>query len=199
MLATRTRVGVLIVALAANLVLASTLQVREARACSCAGSFSAEEELRNSDAVFWGEALSVEEQASTSRSFPPLMGPVTFDVKKSWKGVSREQVIVHGQGNEASCGLDFDEGETYLVFAYRVGKGESGPLETGLCTPTVALSDVGAAPAALGPPTDQLPDTGGPDAWSFGDDLTAAAVVVLVSLVLTGVIVARQQRREEQP
>ena len=83
MLATKTRVGVLIVALAANLALASTLQVREARACSCAGGFSVREELRNSDAVFWGEVVGVEEQGFTSRSAPPLLGPVTFDVKKS--------------------------------------------------------------------------------------------------------------------
>ena len=108
-------------------------------------------------------------------------------------------MIVHGQGHEASCGLDFDEGKTRLVFAYHVGKGEDGPLETGLCTSTAALSEVEAAPAALGPPAGQLPDTGGPDVRSFGDDPTAAAVVVFASLVLTGVILARQQRRERQP
>ena len=94
MLATRT--SFLVVALAVNLVLASTLHVREARACSCAGGFSVQEELRDSDAVFWGEAVSVEEQGSTS-SAPPFLGPVTFEVRESWKGASQEQVIVHGQ------------------------------------------------------------------------------------------------------
>jgi len=196
--ATRTRAGFLIVALAVNLVLASTLHVREARACSCTGGFSVQEELRDSDAVFWGEAVSVEKQGSTS-STPPFLGPVTFEVRESWKGASRERVIVHGQGLGASCGLDFDTGKTYLVFAYHVGKGGDGPLETGLCTSTAPLSDVGVAPAALGSPTAQLPDTGGPEAWSLGADLTAAAVVVFASLVLTGVILARRQRRDQRP
>lgn len=197
-MATKTGAGFLAAALVVNLVLASTLHVREARACSCAGGFSVQEELRDSEAVFWGEAVSVEEQGFTS-SVPPFLGPVTFEVRESWKGVSQEQVIVHGQGHEASCGLDFDEGKTYLVFAYHVGKGEDGSLETGLCTATAALSEVEAAPAALGPPTGQLPDTGGPDAWSFGDDLTAAAVVVLGLLVLTGVLLACHQRRDQRP
>lgn len=88
--------------------------------------------------------------------------------------------------------------KTYLVFAYHVGKGGDGPLETGLCTSTAALSEVEAAPA-LGPPNGRLPDTGGPHAWSFGDDLTAAAVVVFASLVLTGAILAGHQRRDQQP
>ena len=198
MLAKKTRAGFLAAALVVNLVLASTLHVREARACSCAGGFSVQEELRDSDAVFWGEAVGVEEQGSTS-STPPFLGPVTFEVRGSWKGASQEQVVVHGQGHEASCGLDFDEGETYLVFAYHVGKGGDGPLETGLCTSTTALSDVEAAPEALGPPTGQLPDTGGPDAWPFGDDLTAVAVVLLASLLLTGGILAGHRRRGQQP
>lgn len=109
-MATKTRAGFLVIALALNLVLASTLHVREARACSCAGGFSVQEKLRDSDAVFWGEVVSVEEQGSTS-STPPFLAPVTFEVRESWKGVSQGRVIVHGQGIGASCGLDFDEGE----------------------------------------------------------------------------------------
>jgi len=71
-LATKTRVGFLTVALVVNLALASTLNAGDAHACSCAGGFSAQEELRDSDAVFWGEAVSVEEQevmSSTPRSW----------------------------------------------------------------------------------------------------------------------------------
>ncbi len=154
--------------------------------------------MRDSDAVFWGEAVSVEEQGSNS-STPPFLGPVTFELRESWKGTSQERVIVHGQGHEAGCGLDFDEGKSYLVFAYHVGKGEEAPLETGLCSSTAPLSDAEAAPAALGPPTVQLPDTGGPDARSFGGDLAAAAVIVFASLVLTGVILAGHQRRDQLP
>ena len=130
---------------------------------------------------------------------PPFLGPVTFEVRESWKGVSQERVIVHGQGGGASCGLNFDEGETYLVFAYHAGKRGEGPLETGLCTSTAPLSAVEEAPAALGSPTDQLPDTGGPEAPSLGDELTVAAVVVFAFVMLTGVILVQQQRRDQRP
>ena len=195
-LATNRMVGFLAVALVANLVLASTLHVREAHACSCAGVASVEEEMRDSDAVFWGEAVSVEKQEPASGSAPPSLGPVTFDANEVWKGVSRGRVTVNGQGFEASCGLDFDKGKTYLVFAYHAGKGEDGPLQTNLCTSTAALSDVEAAPAALGPPGDSLPDTGGPDAPSIGEGLIAAGAAVFASLVLTGVILSRWRVRD---
>ncbi len=197
-MAKKRTIGLLSMALVVNLLLASTLQVREAHACWCAGGLGAEEQLRNSDAVFWGEAVSVEESRFTS-SVPPFLDPVTFDVKEVWKGVSGERVTVHGQGMEASCGLNFHRGETYLVFAYHVGKGEDGPLGTDLCTATSALSDVEAAPAALGPPTGKLPDTGGPDAWSLRDGLLAAAVVGLGSLALAGMILSRGRGRDGQP
>ena len=192
----RRTIGFLSTALLVNLVLASTLRVGEASACSCVGVSKPEEQLRSSDAVFWGEAVSVEELDPTS-SAPPFLGPVTFDVKEVWKGVSGERVVVHGQGMEASCGLDFDKGKTYLVFAYHVGKGQDGPLETDLCTATSALADVEAAPAVIGPPTDELPDTGGPDAGSLGEGLIAAALVGLGSLALTGVILSRGRARDE--
>jgi hypothetical protein len=198
MLTIRSRASFLAAALLVNLVAAGTLGVREARACSCVGIPSVKEGLRNSDAVFWGEAVSVEEQGFASIA-PPFQAPVTFEVRESWKGVSQERVVVHGQGMEASCGLDFDEGKTYLVFAYNVGKGEDGPLGTDLCTATKPLSDVEAASRALGSPTDQFPDAGGPDARYFGGGLTATAVAVFASLVLTGVINARRQRRARRP
>ncbi|MDQ4127276.1 MAG: hypothetical protein M3151_04905 [Actinomycetota bacterium] len=198
MLTAKYKAGFLAATLLINLVLAGTLQVREARACSCAGTPSVKEGLRSSDAVFWGEAVSVEEQGLAS-SAPPFQNPVTFEVRESWKGVSQERVIVHGQGPEASCGLDFDEGKSYLVFAYHAGKGEGGPLETDLCTATSPLSGVEAAPRALGSPTDQLPDTGGPDAGSFGGGLTAAAVILFASLALTGAIHARKQKSARRP
>lgn len=190
-------IGFLAAALVANVVLAGTLHVREAYACSCVGVPNAEEALRSSDAVFWGEAVGIERQNVTS-SAPPFLGQVTFDVREVWKGVSDERVVVYGQGMEASCGLDFDKGETYLVFAYHVGKGGDGPLETGLCTATGALPNVEAAPAALGPPTGELPGTGGLGVPSFGGVLTFAAAVVFGSLALTGVVLYRGRGRGEQ-
>jgi hypothetical protein len=85
--------------------------------------------------------VSVEEQ-EIRPSVTPFLAPITFDRGYFRKGVSREQVIVSGQGSEASCGLYFDEGETLLdLHVPHVGKGEDGPLKTGFARPP-ALSDV---------------------------------------------------------
>ena len=47
---------------------------------------------------------------------PPL-SLVTLEVEESWKGVSEERVVVRGYGPEVSCGIEFREGERYLVYA----------------------------------------------------------------------------------
>ena len=102
-----------------NLLLMSGPYAEEAHACTCAGTSTVEEALRKSGAVFSGEAIEIEEIApdsidgntTASSSVTSYLGPVTFDVKDSWKGVSGETVIVRGQGDEASRGIDFDEGE----------------------------------------------------------------------------------------
>ncbi len=197
MLASRSRAGFLIVALAVNLVMFGGLDVRDAHACSCAGIPSAEEGLRTSDAVFWGEATNVEGQDLSPDSNLDLgpvafLGPVTFEVKEYWKGDVPKSVVVRGQGMGASCGLDFDKGKSYLVFAYRSGDAGDAPLGTDLCSATRPLSDVGDAPRALGLPVDQLPDTGGPA--SLPRD-SLMPMVVALALLAAGVLVARTVRR----
>jgi hypothetical protein len=69
-------------------------------------------------------------------------------------------VVVHGQGPGASCGLDFERGETYPVFAGGTGRSGDGPLQTGLCSATRQTSEE-TARNMLGPPTNPLPETGG--------------------------------------
>ncbi len=94
--------------------------------------------------MVWGEVVSVEEQEITS-SVTPFLAPITFDRGYFRKGVSREQEIVSGQGSEASCELDFDEGETFLGLRIpHVGEGEDGPFETKFCTAPPALSGMEA-------------------------------------------------------
>ena len=112
----------------------------------------------NSDAMFWGEVVSVEEQEIMS-SVTPFLAPITFDRGYFRKGVSWEQVIVSGQGSEAGCGLYFDEGETFLGLRVpHVGKGEDGPLKIGFCT---------ASPHSLGwrPSSARLSDRPAPERW----------------------------------
>ena len=74
--------------------------------------------------------------------------------------MSGGSVVVYGQGDEVSCGIDFQEGQSYLVFAYGGGEGHEDPLQTDFCTQTQQLSTE-IATRMLGPPTATLPDTGG--------------------------------------
>lgn len=187
----------LILALFGNLALAAGPYAGGAHACSCMGGWSTEEEFRRSTAVFSGEVVEVEELPTgewdlTDPGMLPL-GPVTFDVNAAWKGVEGNSVVVSGQGPGASCGLDFERGETYLVFAGGSGRHGDGPLQTGLCSATRQASEE-TARNMFGPPTDTLPETGGVPfegtGWGTGPNL-AVATVVLASLAAGALLASR--------
>ena len=185
----------LVPVLVANLVLAGGPWAGEASACSCAGgSSSPEEALRESDAVFSGEVVDIGrlpplEEGSMTVQMPDL-NPVTFDVKESWKGVSGGSAVVHGQGPAPSCGLDFERGETYLVFAGRGGEGD-GALQTDYCGNTFPASEETARNILGPPPTGSLPETGGPGVFPLGVMAAAGAVLAL----LTSAALVRRQSR----
>lgn len=181
------------VSLVASLLLTGGPWAGEAYACSCAGgSSSPEEALRKSDAVFSGEVVDTGklpplDDGITTMTMP-FLDPVTFDVKASWKGVSGESAVVHGQGPAPSCGLNFERGETYLVFAGRVGE---GALQTDYCGNTFPASEE-TARNILGPPTGTLPETGGVSPEGAEQEVgptLVAATAALASLV-AGVIFA---------
>jgi hypothetical protein len=196
----RIRVSLLAAALVVNLFVAGFLNARSACACSCAGTSTVEESLRTSDAVFSGEVVSLGAEDPEPQDGTPL-GGVEFRVKESWKGVSDGSVIIYGQGEgyfgEAgegemvvvnSCAVTFERGESYLVYAYRVGEKAGGHLETDVCTATKPLSDAGADLRALGSLTTGLPDTGGPAPPSRG----ASSVAVVVLIALAGTLALRR-------
>jgi hypothetical protein len=149
-----------------------------AHACSCAGSPSSTDELYWPDAVFAGEVIDVEED--TSGGMPPL-SPVTLGVEESWKGASEERVVVRGYGPEVSCGIEFREGESYLVHA-RDNESRDVPLETGFCGATKPLASAEADLAALGPPAVTL--SGGELVPTGGPPLVAVTAVALLALAL---------------
>jgi hypothetical protein len=189
---TRIRLGFLIFALAANLLLAGTSNLRSAHACSCAGA-PLEEHVRTSDAVFSGEVAGID-QNDLSPGPGPRLGKVTFDVSDVWKGVSEDPVAVHGQGPEATCGIDFEEGESYLVYAYRSNGG--GALQTDLCNPTKPLAAAERDLQLLGPPDATLPGTGGYIFTPMVDPAAIAAAFAL--LALTCMLLVRRSRRGER-
>jgi hypothetical protein len=87
------------------------------------------------------------------------LGPVTFEIQEAWNGVSGNSVVVYGQGPGASCGIDFERGETYLVYAYRT----DGDLGTDFCGRTKPLPYSGSDVSELNASRGSLPDTGDPE------------------------------------
>ena len=195
---TRNRWSMLLVlVLVANLVLAGGPRVDEAYACSCAMTRSTEESFQRADAVFSGKVREIGQlpappDGSTALTMPYL-NPVTFDVGEAWKGVSTESAVVHGEGPEASCGIDFDKDETYLVFAYHSREAQTSPLQTDFCGATEQI-DVETARQMLGPPPDTLPKTGGvaPTPVKNGAASVYAAPAIILALALAGTLLARR-------
>ena len=106
-------------------------------------------------------------------------------------------MIVHGEGPGASCGIDFDRGETYLVFAYHSREAGDGPLQTDLCGATEQV-DAETARQMLGPPPTTLPETGGVSSERAGrwpDETYAVAAAIIVAALAAGALFWRRAAR----
>ncbi len=200
----KARPVLLVFALAATLTLQGALTADPAYACSCAGTPTPLEESRSSDAVFVGEAVENGLEDPNPRD-DAKFGGIRFDVSKSWKGVPGDSVVLYGQSEsyygppeegemmvENTCAVPFTRGETYLVYASRVGDGDF--LQANACGGTGTLASAGEDLEALGPATDQLPDTGGPAVQPLG-----AMVVGTTALLLLVATLASSPRRRSQP
>ena len=184
------RAGFVLLALVMSFLLV-TLDVGPAYACSCM-SLPLENSIRNSDAVFSGEVQNIDEGAVAGGGRLPAPGRITFAVEDSWKGVATETVDVYGQGDGANCYNLFEEGEAYLVYASR-GKEADAPLKNVGCGETKPLAGAEPDLRLLGPPADELPETGGPPFTSlFGASMVASA------LLLSCLIFARRRLRDHQ-
>lgn len=121
-------------------------------ACKCAEP-SIEESYARSEAVFRGVVLEIGEPVSerlsegtvtplppdangmpgalvTGGTFTLPVEPVTFRVTGRWKGARADTLVV---GNLYFCGVAFEPGREYLVYATR---GEDGKLGTNFCLRT---------------------------------------------------------------
>lgn len=98
-------------------------------ACSCAQPASVQSELKNKAAIFSGKVIKMKETDTVKTAL--------IEVDQIWKGPSQSQIMLKTATDSAGCGMEFIEGENYLVYAY----GEKNHLETGLCERTTFLSD----------------------------------------------------------
>lgn len=113
----------------------------KAFACSCA-NLEPSEAYEHAEAVYTGKVLETKQE----RIQEGVRGPIEFrdanlmDIEETWKGVNESQIIVYDDGEEDSCGINFEAGSTYLVYSYRV---ENSDLYTSLCSRTVEISQAG--------------------------------------------------------
>ena len=139
-----TRSSVLAVVGAVVLAALASLALPEpAHACSCAGSGSPKNALREADAVFFGKvtAMTIDQRHPEQiSSADPVL--VEFNVSRVWKGPLRETMTVETERMGISCGYEFAVGHRYVVYAY------DG--HTGLCTRTRTMWLAARDFAALG-------------------------------------------------
>jgi hypothetical protein len=88
-------------------------------ACSCTGKSSVKEAVRNSDIVFGGKVLFVKRVDYLRWQGIPMVGKlVTLLVQEQAKGILHSDTVVIATGSGgADCGVQFQEGHSYLVYA----------------------------------------------------------------------------------
>lgn len=118
-------------------------------ACSCAEPLSVQKSSEGAHAVFTGKVVDVQDVKS-SQGY--LSRAVHFEADTVYKGKVETQIIVRtGQGG-GDCGISFQTGSSYLVYAY----GDDEDLETGICTRTKHADQATEDFAELGPGTAPL-------------------------------------------
>lgn len=114
-------------------------------ACSCIEPGSPYDALAEAQAVFVGTVTEIDKtEGQIISSADPVK--VTFAVSQFWKGPVEDTVVITTSRFSDSCGFEFQDEVTYLVYAY----GEGDDLVTGLCTRTTPLVSAGSDLAALG-------------------------------------------------
>lgn len=117
-------------ALAASLALLA-LPPSTAAACSCMQQ-TPEEAAENASAIFEGQVARIE---TVEGGFT-----VHFNVVRTFKGPSHEELEVHTGADSAGCGYAFAQGTSYLVYASE----SEGALSTSLCSHTMPIADPAA-------------------------------------------------------
>lgn len=110
-----------------------------ANACSCLPPPPPRTALEQSSAVFSGKVISLEPKPGLVR--------VTFEVYDRWKGISRAKIAVTTPEHSAACGINFEIGKEYLVYA---AVNALRQLSADSCSRTNLLSEAGEDLQALG-------------------------------------------------
>ncbi|HEV7469615.1 MAG: hypothetical protein QOJ30_144 [Pseudonocardiales bacterium] len=187
-------VGVL--ALAVPVIMVGTAPA--ALACSCVTQqFTGQ--VDRADVVFSGRVLALEPERP--RTVVGSTDPMTwtFSVDRRYKGDAQAPQPVVSVRSEASCGVEFREGRTYLVLGSHQQAGGTLNLASTLCNGTRELAAVPAADLAVlgpgqAPPPVVAPTPATEPAGDGAGVRIAAGLGVLVAAALVGVAVRRRRR-----
>lgn len=122
-------------------------------ACSCARPPDPLTALERSDAVFAGKVLQVNKHTNWRNWIPFWTSPgiwgydVMFEVQTAWKGVDQTQVLIVTDGVGGGCGIAFQPGDDYLVYA---SYWEGSDLASNICTRTTLLANAAEDMQVLG-------------------------------------------------
>ncbi|NEU31742.1 hypothetical protein GN156_13305 [bacterium LRH843] len=150
-------------------------------ACSCVES-SVEEQFDRSTAVFSGKVIDIREKKSKGRASKSVL----FEVIETWKGVQQSQIIITTGLGGGDCGIDFKEGEEYLVFASESTMYGTISLVSIICDGTDNLSSSYDDLAILGegqPPIEEVDLSGnqnGNQMYIWGTVLIALGIFVTI-------------------
>lgn len=121
------------------------LPVPYANACSCIPPAPPQESLKQAVAVFTGKVVSIKNpQGIFESSLDPIK--VTFEIREIWKGVEGKTLSLTTAQSSASCGVSFEQGKDYIVYAH---EGKEG-LEASLCSRTTEIANASEDVEALG-------------------------------------------------
>lgn len=128
-------------------------------ACSCAPPENVAQAIEDAAVVFAGRITKVE---SVGQGFQQKKR-ATFAVESAWKGPDvRQEVQILTNRHSASCGLGFQVGQAWVIYAYQRPDSVGGGLGSNLCTRSRKLGDDQAKDEheriELGPPILDFPD-----------------------------------------
>jgi MYXO-CTERM domain-containing protein len=188
---------------AGALLAASQLFPSSALACKCMMP-TPESAKEHAAAVFEGQVTDIQDEPGSG---PSGMGKklVTLSLVRTWKGVEKDEVVkVRTADSSAACGIDFEKGKSFLVYA---SQGESG-LEAGSCGRTKPMSDAAEDLAALGggvtpvkvepaPPAADPPKpaTTTKTAGCATSTSTSAANALFLAMPAVGLVLSRRRKR----
>ena len=127
------------------------LAVQPAAACTCAPPPLAEE-IANTPAIFSGVVISVYED---NPYFSAFGVQVSILQTACWKGGFADTIRVYTPWQppgSATCGVPFEVGVEWLVFAAIAPYVDGDKLVTSTCSSTYRMSEAGTVLAVLGPP-----------------------------------------------